>query len=125
MLSRYKGSCSSIDPNSNAIYTIYQGNNRVLRFDNRTSLNPNTPITFAFGLPSREPAPLLPRLDYTFLLISDLLNSTIDLLHLGIADNTSIVPIQFFLNSSLLLIRKQQHLGFGIGDSFFFFLLPL
>ena len=36
----------------------------------------------------------------TFLLISDLLNTTIDLLHLGIADNSSIVPIQFFLNSS-------------------------
>jgi len=34
------------------------------------------------------------------LLSSNILNSTINMLHLGIADNTSIIPIQFFLNSS-------------------------
>jgi len=39
----------AIDPNSNAIYIVDYGNNRVLRFYDRTSLNPSTPITFAFG----------------------------------------------------------------------------
>jgi len=39
----------AIDPNSDAIYIVDYGNHRVLRFDNRNTLNPSSIPTMAFG----------------------------------------------------------------------------
>jgi len=39
----------AIDPNSDAIYIVDYGNHRVLRFDNRNTLNPSSVPTMAFG----------------------------------------------------------------------------